>query len=94
MKSRLNYIKPQGALVTVEMSVYSFYYTSRLECPYLPRILLLCLLANFIQHATLSYKMLGGGRGWGVNVFFGGVENSSEILLDSILPFCLHISKF
>lgn len=72
MKSRLNYVKPQGALVTVKKSVYSFYYTSRLECPYLPRILLLCLLASFIQHATLSYKIRGGRGGWGFfNVFLG-----------------------
>lgn len=47
-KSRLNYIKPQGSLVTVEKSVCSFYYTSRLECPYLPRISLLYYTAFWI----------------------------------------------
>lgn len=47
-KSRLNYIKPQGVLVTVEKSICSFYYTSRLECPYLPRISLLYYTAFWI----------------------------------------------
>lgn len=47
-KSRLNYIQPQGVLVTVEKSICSFYYTSRLECPYLPRISLLYYTAFWI----------------------------------------------
>lgn len=52
-KSRLNYIKPQGVLVTVDKSVHSFYYTSRLERPYLPRILLLYYTALWILFDVL-----------------------------------------
>lgn len=54
-KSRLNYIKPQGVLVTVDKSVHSFYYTSRLERPYLPRISLLYYALWVLFNVLVSY---------------------------------------
>lgn len=86
-KSRLNYIKPQGVLVTVEKSLCSFYYTSRLECPYLPIISLLYYTTFWILFNILISKYR-----W-LFFYMWDFGNSYKILWDNIFSFSLHISQ-